>query len=78
MKQLLIILFSAGIISLGCNNVPELKQDEAAQLIKMELHYPKVIDYDIYCSDPTHAKKLLDAGLEENDIVIRLGELLSF
>lgn len=70
MKRVLIILFSTGIIFSGCNNAPELKQEEAAQLIRMELRYPKVIDYDIYCSDPTHAKKLLDAGLEENGIAI--------
>lgn len=68
MKGSLIILFSTGVIFSECNNAPELKQEEAAQLIRMELHYPKVIDYDIYCSDPTHAKKLLDAGLEENGI----------
>lgn len=39
------------------------------QLITTQLKYPKVMDYDIYCSDPAHAKKLLDAGVEANGLV---------
>lgn len=35
----------------------------------LTLDYPKVIDYDVYCSDPIHANKLLDEGLEDNGMV---------
>jgi hypothetical protein len=69
MKQLLIILFSTGLLLSGCSNRPQLKKEEALQLITTQLKYPKVIDYDIYCSDPAHAKKLIDAGFEANGLV---------
>jgi len=69
MKNLLFTLLLAGITLSGCNHAPELSKDEALQIINKELKYPRVIDYDIYCSDPEYAKKLLDAGLEINGIV---------
>lgn len=69
MRQLLIILFSTSLLLSACSNRPELNKEEALQLIVTQLEYPKVIDYDIYCSDPAHAKKLLDAGFEANGLV---------
>jgi hypothetical protein len=69
MKKLLFTLILAGVILSGCNHAPKLSKDEALQIINMELKYPRVIDYDIFCSDPEYAKKLLDAGLETNGIV---------
>lgn len=68
MKKLLFILLSAGSILSGCGT-KELKKEEALQIINKELNYPHVIDYDIFCSDPKHAKSLLDAGLETNGMV---------
>lgn len=69
MKKLLFTSILAGVALFGCNHTPKLTQDEALQIIKMELNYPKVIDYDIFCSDPAHAKILLDAGLETSGMV---------
>ncbi|MCK9412680.1 MAG: hypothetical protein M0Q53_10285 [Prolixibacteraceae bacterium] len=69
MGKLLFILISAGIILFGCNPVRELKKDEALKIINKELNYPRVYDYDIFCSDPEHAKSLLDTGLESNGMV---------
>lgn len=68
MKQLLILL-STSLLFSACGNKPKLKKDEALQLITTQFNYPKIVDYDIYCSDPAHAKKLLNAGFEANDIV---------
>jgi hypothetical protein len=70
MKKLLFTLILAGVILSGCNHAPKLSKDEALQIINKELNYPRVIDYDIFCSDPAHAKNLLDAGLETNGMVI--------
>ncbi len=70
MKRKLFILFSTGIILSGCTDTKEFKKEDALKIINKELNYPKVVDYDIYCSDPAHANKLLDAGLEENGIVL--------
>jgi len=69
MKKLLFTLILAGITLSGCNHAPKLTQDEALQIINKELNYPRVIDYDIFCSDPAQAKSLLDAGLEADGIV---------
>lgn len=69
MKNLLFTLLLAGITLSGCNHAPELSKDEALQIINKELHYPKVIDFDIFCSDPAHAKSLMNAGLVADGIV---------
>ena len=69
MKKLLFTLILAGVILSGCNPAPKLSKDAALQIINKELKYPRVIDYDIFCSDPAHAKSLLDAGLETDGIV---------
>jgi hypothetical protein len=69
MKKLLFALILVGVILSGCNQAPKLTQDEALQIISKELNYPRVIDYDIFCSDPAHAKSLLDAGLETSGMV---------
>ena len=68
MKKLLFILLSAGSILSGCGT-KELKKEEALLIINKELNYPKTIGYDIFCSDPDYAKKLLDAGLETSEMV---------
>lgn len=70
MKKLLFTLILAGVILSRCNHAPKLSKDEALQIINKELNYPSVIDYDVFCSDPEYAKKLLDAGLETDGIVI--------
>ena len=69
MKKLLFTLILAGAILSGCNQAPKLSKDEALQIISKELNYPRVIDFDIFCSDPAQAKSLLDAGLEADGIV---------
>ena len=69
MKKLVIILLSAGITLVDCTSSGNLNKEEALQILKKELNYPKVVDFDIYCSDPEYAKKLLDAGLEADGMV---------
>lgn len=69
MKNLIFTLLLAGVTLSGCNHAPKLTKDEALQIINKELSYPRVIDYDIFCSDPAHAKSLLNAGLEATGMV---------
>jgi hypothetical protein len=68
MRNLSVILI-AGLLLSGCGS-KELTRDEALQIIKKERNYPHVLDYDIFCSDPSHAKKVLDKGLEAAGMVI--------
>ena len=62
-------MISVGVVLSRCNPARELKKDEALKIINKELNYPRVIDYDIFCSDPSHAKRLLDAGLENDGMI---------
>lgn len=43
----------------------KLEKEEAASVIRAAKNYPKVYEYEINMTDPASAKKLLDAGLEE-------------
>lgn len=69
MKKLPYILTAAIILMIGCSS-KKLDQEMAIELIKKEYQYPKVLDYDVFCSDPEHARKILKAGLEEKGLVI--------
>jgi hypothetical protein len=68
MKKLSIIPLLLSAIFTGCGP-KELSRDEALKQIKQEINYPVVLDYDLYCSDPPSAKKVLDAGLENAGLV---------
>ena len=67
MKKLILIILMAGLIA-GCSP-KELSREEASRIIQKEMQYPKVVDYDIYCSDPAMLRKVIDAGLEEKGLV---------
>lgn len=64
MKKLLLIFLLAIVFS-SCSPKKELSKDEAARIIKENMKYPLVIDYDIYCSDPESARKIIDGGVEQ-------------
>ncbi|TDE52692.1 hypothetical protein [Flavobacterium sp. GT3P67] len=68
MKKLSYILIIAIITVIGCTT-ETLKDKTVIELIRKEYHYPRIIDYDIYCSDPEHAQKVLKSGLEEKGMV---------
>ncbi len=70
MKKLLFILLSLGVALAGCNYAQTPTKDEVLQVLNKELEYPRVIDYEIFCSDPAHARKLVDAGLETDGLVL--------
>ena len=63
MKKVITIILIAGLFT-GCSS-KELSREEASKIIKQEMQYPTIVDYDIFCSDPMFAKKVIDAGLEE-------------
>lgn len=67
MKKLIVIILISGLF-IGCSS-KKLSREEAFKIIKQEMKYPKIVDYDIFCSDPAFAKKVIDAGLEEKGLV---------
>lgn len=70
MKKLLLILMLAGVALSGCNYAQTPTKEEVLQILNKELGYPKVVDYEIFCSDPEHARKLVEAGLETNGLIV--------
>src|SRR5690242_17803965 len=80
MKKLNLLFACFCLLLQACDSKKELSRDEALKQIKEQNGYPKVIDFDIYCSDPMHGRKVLDAGLESAGLVNvlktrKLGEL---
>lgn len=53
----------------ACSNGAKLEKEEAATIIREEKGYPKVFEYDLNMTDPQSARKLLDAGLEDEGLV---------
>ncbi len=67
MKNTLKLLIALFLFASCSSN--DLDREQALKLLQEEKIYPKVIDEEIYTGDPTHAKKVLDAGLEESGFV---------
>jgi len=68
MKKLIIIYWLAGLLVTGCTS-KELSREEAHQLLQESKLYPRILDFDIYCSDPQQAQAVLAAGLEKEGLV---------
>ncbi|KQX00743.1 hypothetical protein [Flavobacterium sp. Root420] len=68
MKNLKHIIIAMSIFIAGCTN-KKLDAEKATELIKNLNHYPKNLEYEIFCGDPVHAKRMLDAGFEEKGFV---------
>lgn len=68
MKKLSAILFTATIILTSCS-YGKLDKQTAMDAITREKSFPVILDYDIYCSDPAHARKIEKVGLEKEGLV---------
>ena len=80
MKKLAMFFSIACSLIQGCDFKQDLSREEALRQIKKERNYPKVVDYDVYCSDPGFGRKAIDAGLESAGLVTvlriqKLGDL---
>jgi hypothetical protein len=71
MKNVLFAFFAVCTLLTACSDDnKDLSREEAMNLLKQQTTYPKVVDYDIFCGDPAFAKKVLDAGLEAQGLLI--------
>ena len=68
MKKLPNILSAIILLMTGCQP-KKLDEKLATALIKEEYHYPKIVDYDIFCDDPAHAYTIFKSGLVEKGFV---------
>jgi len=79
MKKIFSLCIAALLFG-ACSNNDKLDRETALKLIKDSKSYPKVLSYNIFISDPSFAKRVLDAGLEESGLVVvqrtrKLGEV---
>lgn len=63
LSPFLIILFLV-----SCSS-EKLDKDKALKLLKEKEQYPKVATYNVFISDALYAKRVLDAGLEEDGLL---------
>lgn len=70
MKKLAIFLSITCLLFHACDTKQELTHEEALKQIKQERNYPGILDFDLYCGDPKYGRKVLDAGLESEGLVI--------
>ncbi|WP_432221799.1 hypothetical protein ACRASX_14880 [Flavobacterium sp. TMP13] len=68
MKNSLLIVLSVSFFWMGCTE-KKLDQKTAQEMIVSELQFPIIGDYDLFCNDPQHAKRVIDLGLEKQGLV---------
>jgi hypothetical protein len=68
MKKLTYIFTFVVFSMMGCNT-DKLDPQTAVDLIQQEYQYPQLLEHNIFCADPKHARKVLEAGLEEQGLV---------
>lgn len=82
MKKLSYFFIAVIIMTPGCTT-KTLDEPTAIEVISKDYPYPRIVDHDIFCGDPTHAYKILQAGLEAKGLVTilqirKFGDTTSF
>ena len=63
-------LLIAALLFAACSSEKKLDRETALKLLKDKSASSQIVDDEIYRSDPEEAKKILDAGLEGEGLVI--------
>ncbi|WP_018613157.1 hypothetical protein [Segetibacter koreensis] len=66
MKRSTIFLIVISLLIVSCGS-KKLSREDALRLVREGKQYPKIIDFDIFCSDPLDAKKVCMQGLKQQD-----------
>ncbi len=61
-------MFLACLLIIGCSK-NELDREKAMEILKQDSHYPRTVDYYIFCGDSKHAGRVINTGLEEKGLV---------
>ena len=67
MKKLFLIFMIIPVMGCQTNQKPD--KETVLKIINDDLNFPRTIDYEIFCSDPAHAKKLLNLKLDTTGMV---------
>src|SRR5690606_17822602 len=68
MKNILTILISILILA-SCSPEEKLNKETALKILKENQVYPKTNTYSIFITAPAFAKRMIDAGLEEEGLL---------
>lgn len=69
MKRLLVILLTAGILFAGCGSPDKLDEKTAFTVLKDKMGFPRTLDFDVNCSDPDVARRLLNSAAEKEGLI---------
>ncbi|HEY0054298.1 MAG TPA: hypothetical protein VGB63_02985 [Pedobacter sp.] len=63
----------------GCSE-KELDREKAMAILQQDGHYPRAVEYYIFCGDSQHASRVINAGLEDEGMVkikhrVKLGDV---
>lgn len=64
----MIIYFALILLVARCGS-PQLDTAAVFKILQEQKDYPRTVDYDLYCADPTHARRVLDTRLEEKGLL---------
>ena len=67
--KIILTLCIAAILLASCDSKEKLDRETALSILKEENTYPRPITEDIYIADPVDAKRLLNAGLEDEGLI---------
>lgn len=68
MKKAFIVLISMLILA-SCSSQEKLNKETALKILKENQVYPKTNTYSIFITAPAFAKRMIDAGLEEEGLL---------
>lgn len=69
MKRLFLIALSASTLLISCGSSNKLDEKTAFEVLKKEVPFPHVLDYDIFCGDPDVARRLLNTAVEKEGYI---------
>lgn len=68
MKNIIALFISVLILS-SCGSQEKLNRETALKILKENQGNSKVSTYSIFITDPTYAKRMIDAGLEDDGLL---------
>ena len=75
MKRSISMFLACCLLIIGCSK-KELDREKAMAILQQDDYYPRTVDYYIFCGDSQHASRVVNAGLEDEGLVmIKRGDI---
>jgi hypothetical protein len=79
MRKSIGMFLTCCLLITGCSE-KELDREKAMDILQQDGHYPRAVEYYIFCGDSQHASRVINAGLEDDGMVkikhrVKLGDV---